>query len=86
MTRLSNDSVRLVPRTEFDGPALELDFPGLRIGVAEYEAVCGELKIDAGLVDLATLCVVNLFLGGDVPAGDWLVVHLRPESTSIPTR
>ena len=27
----------LVPRTQFDGPALELDFPGLRIGVAEYE-------------------------------------------------
>jgi L-aminopeptidase/D-esterase-like protein len=24
-------------RTDFDGPALELDFPGLRIGVAEYE-------------------------------------------------
>jgi len=23
--------------TEFDGPALEFDFPGLRIGVAEYE-------------------------------------------------
>jgi len=51
--------------------------------VAEYEAVCEALKIEAGLVDLATLCVVNLFLGGDVPAGDWLIVHLRPESTSI---
>jgi len=25
------------PRTDFDGPALELDFPGLWIGVAEYE-------------------------------------------------
>jgi L-aminopeptidase/D-esterase-like protein len=25
------------PLTEFGGPALELDFPGLRIGVAEYE-------------------------------------------------
>src|SRR5438132_1043626 len=25
------------PHTSFDGPALELDFPGLRIGVAEYE-------------------------------------------------
>ncbi|MFY9579136.1 MAG: P1 family peptidase [Gaiellaceae bacterium] len=24
-------------RTDFDGPALELDFPGLRIGVAEYD-------------------------------------------------
>jgi L-aminopeptidase/D-esterase-like protein len=25
------------PLTEFDGPALEFDFPGLRVGVAEYE-------------------------------------------------
>jgi hypothetical protein len=46
--------------------------------------VCDELKIYAGLVDVATLSVVNLFLGGaDVPAGDWLIVHLRSEYTSI---
>ena len=37
MTRPSNDSVRPEPRTEFDGPALEFDFPGLRVGVAEYD-------------------------------------------------
>jgi 6-aminohexanoate-oligomer endohydrolase len=30
-------STRLVPQTEFAGPELELDFPGLRIGVAEYQ-------------------------------------------------
>ena len=35
--RLTNDTARLTPRTEFDGPVLELDFPGLEIGVAEYE-------------------------------------------------
>jgi hypothetical protein len=35
-------------------------------------------------VDLATLSLVNLFLGGvEVPPGDWLLVHLRPEYTSI---
>ena len=52
--------------------------------VAEYEAVCDELKIYPGLVDLATLSVVNLFLGGaEVPDSDWLVVHLRPDYTSI---
>jgi Tfp pilus assembly PilM family ATPase len=52
--------------------------------VAEYEGICEELKIYAGLVDLATLSVVNLFLGGsEVPSGDWLIVHLRPEYTSI---
>jgi len=38
----------------------------------------------AGLVDLATFSIVNLILGGgDVPAVDWLVVHLRPDYTSI---
>ena len=30
-------STEPVPRTQFEGPALELDFPGLRNGVAEYE-------------------------------------------------
>ena len=35
--RLSNDNAALDARTDFDGPVLELDFPGLRIGVAEYE-------------------------------------------------
>jgi L-aminopeptidase/D-esterase-like protein len=33
---LSNDHAELVPQTSFDGPHLEFDFPGLRIGVAEY--------------------------------------------------
>ena len=37
MTRPTNDTLDLVPRTAFDGPALELDFPGLEIGVAEYD-------------------------------------------------
>jgi 6-aminohexanoate-oligomer endohydrolase len=35
--RLTNDNTTLVPRTEFDGAALEFDFPGLEIGVAEYD-------------------------------------------------
>jgi len=52
--------------------------------VAEYESICDELRVYAGLVDIATLSVVNLFLGmTEVPSGDWLVVHLRPEYTSI---
>ena len=29
--------MKLVPRTSFDGPELRFDFPGLDIGVAEYE-------------------------------------------------
>jgi Tfp pilus assembly PilM family ATPase len=67
-----------------DGSAEFLIVTARRDVVAEYEAVCNELKIHPGLVDLATLSVVNLFLGGaDVPDSDWLVVHLRPDYTSI---
>jgi Tfp pilus assembly PilM family ATPase len=49
-----------------------------------YEKVCADAGVYAGLVDLATFSVVNLFLASDsAPAGDWLAVHLRPDYTSI---
>ena len=52
--------------------------------VREYESVCEEIGIEAGLVDLATIGVVNLFLSaGPAASGDWLIVHMRPEYTSI---
>src|SRR5438105_1613614 len=35
--RVTNDTLELTPRTVFDGPALEVDFPSLRIGIAEYD-------------------------------------------------
>jgi 6-aminohexanoate-oligomer endohydrolase len=35
--RASNDTLDLRPRTVFDGLVLELDFPGLEIGCAEYD-------------------------------------------------
>ena len=37
MSRRTNDTLSLSPRTSFDGPALELEFPGVEIGVAEYD-------------------------------------------------
>jgi type IV pilus assembly protein PilM len=52
--------------------------------VREYEGVCEEVGIEAGLVDLATFGVVNLFLSAEAAStGDWLIVHMRPEYTSI---
>jgi L-aminopeptidase/D-esterase-like protein len=33
---ITNDNTSLSPVTSFEGPHLQLDFPGLRIGVAEY--------------------------------------------------
>jgi L-aminopeptidase/D-esterase-like protein len=38
VARPSNDTLDLSPRTDFDGPMLEFDFPGLEIGCAEYDA------------------------------------------------
>lgn len=52
--------------------------------VREYEGVCDESGTYAGLVDLATLSVLNLFLSArDVPQADWLVVHMQPEYTTL---
>ena len=67
-----------------DGGAEFLVVTARRDVIAEYEAVCEEREIYAGLVDLATLSVVNLFLGASgVPDGDWLLVQVRPDYTSI---
>ena len=67
-----------------DGSAEFLVVSARREIVREYESVCDEVKVYPGLVDLATLSVLNLILGsGSVPPGDWLVVHLRPDYTSI---
>jgi type IV pilus assembly protein PilM len=55
-----------------------------RAVMRDYETLCEEQGMHAGLVDLTTFGVVNLLLAGDaLPAGDWLVVHVRPEYTSL---
>jgi type IV pilus assembly protein PilM len=52
--------------------------------VREYEGICEHVGIEAGLVDICTFGVINLFLSSNLgAAGDWLVVHMRPEYTSI---
>jgi Tfp pilus assembly PilM family ATPase len=52
--------------------------------IREYETACDDAGIYAGLVDVSTLCVVNLYLStAAAPAGDWLVVHIRPDYTSM---
>ena len=50
---LSNDSLALVPQTEFSGPMLTFDFPRLAIGIAEYAAGptgCTVFNFDHGAV------------------------------------
>jgi len=55
-----------------------------RDAVREYEGVCEDAGLYAGIVDLSSFSVVNCFLsGGRVPTGDWLIVHMRSDYTSI---
>src|SRR5262245_15342832 len=55
-----------------------------RDAIREYENVCDEAGIEAGLIDLSTLAVINLILTSGSPvSADWLIVHMRPEYTSI---
>jgi Type IV pilus assembly protein PilM len=50
--------------------------------VREYEAVCEEAGLYAGLVDTATFSLLGTF-AGQAADGDWLLVHVRPDYTSI---
>jgi type IV pilus assembly protein PilM len=55
-----------------------------RAVVDEYERVCADAGVYPGLVDITSLCVLNLLLASaSVPPGDWLAVYVRPGSTSI---
>jgi len=52
--------------------------------IRDYETVCGNAGVYAGLVDTATLSLVNLYMASpEPPQGDWLLVHLRPTYTSL---
>jgi hypothetical protein len=52
--------------------------------VRGYENACEQAGMHPGIVDLATLSLANLFVAGSPTlAGDWLVVHMRPEYTSM---
>ncbi len=52
--------------------------------IREYEGICEEAGLQAGLVDLSTFSVINGFLAsGRIPSGDWLLVHMKADYTSI---
>ena len=52
--------------------------------VAEYEAVAAAVGLHAGIVDLASFNVMNAIVGvGGQVAGDWLLVHLAAEATTL---
>jgi Tfp pilus assembly PilM family ATPase len=52
--------------------------------IAQYESVAAAVGIHAGLVDLASLDVMNAIVAaGASVAGDWLLVHLAAEATTL---
>lgn len=51
--------------------------------VREYESVCDDAGLYAGLVDIATFSLLGIFTGANAVDGDWLLVHVRPDYTSI---
>jgi len=59
-------------------------FVAKREVIAQYENVVSALGTHPGIVDLASISVVNAVLaGGAGPAGDWLLVNVAPESTVL---
>jgi type IV pilus assembly protein PilM len=72
------------PGARLDGESEFVVVVAKREIIREYEGVCEEVGIEAGLVDTSTFAVINLFLSSGLgTSGDWLVVHMRPEYTSI---
>jgi Tfp pilus assembly PilM family ATPase len=52
--------------------------------ILEYEGLCADAGAHAGLVDLATLNVINAVLAGaGAPSGDWLLVNIAADYTTI---
>ena len=51
--------------------------------VEEYEQICQEAGVYAGIVDLSSFNLVNTIVAGSSVSGDWLLVHIAPESSTI---
>jgi Tfp pilus assembly PilM family ATPase len=52
--------------------------------LAQYEAIPAALGVHAGLVEISSLNLINAVLASpDPPAGDWLLVSLAPEATTL---
>jgi Tfp pilus assembly PilM family ATPase len=74
------------PAAAGDGPSGQEFVVSLarREVVEEYEQLCAAAGAHAGLVDLATLNVINGVLAGTAsPAADWLLVNVAPEYATI---
>jgi type IV pilus assembly protein PilM len=51
--------------------------------VDSYMAACADAGADAGVVDLASLNLINAALASGAGAGDWLVVHVAADYATL---
>jgi L-aminopeptidase/D-esterase-like protein len=70
---LTNDTTELVPHVSFDPPALTFDFPGLEIGVAEYEE--GPTGCTVFHFPKGARCVTDIRGGSYATIGAYAFVH-----------
>lgn len=51
--------------------------------IESYERACEAAGAHAGIVDLATLNLVNAVMGASAPSGDWLLVHVAHDYATL---
>jgi hypothetical protein len=51
--------------------------------ILSYERACENAGAHAGIVDMATLNLVNAVIAASAPAGDWLLVHVAADYATL---
>jgi type IV pilus assembly protein PilM len=86
---IENAQVGFAPANDVETGGREFVVVVMRRDVVErYEAVVQDANALVGVVDLASFNVVNLVLAADrrdgrVMPGDWLLVHLTPQASTL---
>ena len=57
--------------------------PARRDIIGSYERACEAAGAHAGIVDMATLNLVNAVIAASAPAGDWLLVHVAADYATL---
>jgi Tfp pilus assembly PilM family ATPase len=85
--KIEEAQIAYVPGVELPGGGREYIVTVARRDVVEsYERACEAAGAHAGLIDLASLNLVNAVLasqGGSVPGGDWLLLHVTAEDGTL---
>jgi Tfp pilus assembly PilM family ATPase len=84
--RIEEAQVAWTPGVDLPGGGREFVVTTARRDVIEsYEAACADAGVHAGIVDLATLNLVNAALAvpREDPSRDWLLVHVTAEDTAL---